>query len=113
MAWVYSVAKSRMVSAALAERDGQSGRELALFNASLLTLILLSTFAVIHSTHACRALYAQLQVLESSQWYLHEDYGRLLLEQSTWASHYRVEKVARGELGMQAPDLAQFKVVPR
>ena len=62
-----------------------------------------------HSTHACRALYAQLQVLESSQWYLQEDYGRLLLEHSTWASHYRVEKVARGELGMQAPDLAQLE----
>ncbi len=58
-------------------------------------------------------MYAQLQELESSQWYLQEDYGRLLLEQSTWASHYRVEKVAADELGMQAPGLAQLKVVPR
>ena len=102
-----------MVSAALVKRDGQVSRELAWFNAGVAALILLSTFAVIHSTHACRALYTQLQVLESSQWHLHEDYGRLLLEQSTWASHYRVEKVARGDLGMQAPDLAQLKVVPR
>ncbi len=76
-------------------------------------LILFSTFAVIHTTHACRALYARLQELESSQWYLQEDYGRLLLEHSTWASHYRVEKVAEEELGMQAPGLAQLKVVPR
>jgi cell division protein FtsL len=73
----------------------------------------LSAFAIVHSTHACRALYAKLQVLESSQWYLQEDYGRLLLEQSTWASHYRVEKVARGELGMVAPDLNHFKLVPQ
>ena len=101
-----------MVSAALAQGNGQVVKELVWFNGGLLTLILLSTFAVIHSTHACRALYAQLQVLESSQWYLQEDYGRLLLEQSTWASHYRVEKVARGDLDMQAPDLALFKVVP-
>jgi cell division protein FtsL len=101
-----------MVSAALAQGKGQVVKELVWFNGGLLTLILLSTFAVIHSTHACRALYAQLQVLESSQWYLQEDYGRLLLEQSTWASHYRVEKVARGDLDMQAPDLALFKVVP-
>jgi len=101
-----------MVSAALAQGKGQAVKELVWFNGGLLTLILLSTFAVIHSTHACRALYAQLQVLESSQWYLQEDYGRLLLEQSTWASHYRVEKVARGDLDMQAPDLALFKVVP-
>ena len=102
-----------MVTATRAERDGKSPAEMLWFNASALLLILVSTFAVIHSTHACRALYAQLQVLESSQWYLHEDYGRLLLEQSTWASHRRVEKVARADLGMQAPDLAQFKVVPR
>jgi len=106
-----SVAKSRMVTATLAERDGRSTAELLWFNAGTLLLILLSTFAVIYSTHACRALYAQLQVLEASQWYLHEDYGRLLLEQSTWASHRRVEKVARGDLDMQAPNLAQFKVV--
>ena len=101
-----------MVSAALAQGNGQVVKELVWFNGGLLALILLSTFAVIYSTHACRALYAQLQVLESSQWYLQEDYGRLLLEQSTWASHYRVEKVARGDLDMQAPDLALFKVVP-
>jgi cell division protein FtsL len=107
------VAKGGVVSAALAERDEQSGRELAWFNAGLATLIMASTFTVIYSTHACRELYTQLQILESSQWHLQEDYGRLLLEQSTWASHYRVEKVARGDLGMQAPDLTRFKVIPR
>jgi cell division protein FtsL len=95
------------------QREGRAGRELVTFNAALLLLILLSAFATIYSTHACRALYTQLQVLESSQWYLQEDYGRLLLEQSTWASHYRVEKVARGDLGMGAPNLAQYKVIPR
>ena len=91
----------------------ESGREMVWLNAGLLLLILFSSFAVIHSTHACRTMYATLQELESSQWYLQEDYGRLLLEHSTWASHYRVEKVAAEELGMQPPDLAQLKVVPR
>jgi len=93
-----------MVSAAVVQREERAGLELVWCS-------LVSAFLIIHSTHACRALYAQLQDLESSQWYLHEDYGRLLLEQSTWASHHRVEKVARADLGMQAPDLAQFKVV--
>lgn len=102
-----------MVSAALAEREGKGSGELFWFNAGTLILIVLSAFAVIHSTHACRALYGQLQVQESSQWYLQEEYGRLLLEHSTWASHHRVEKLARGDLHMRAPDLAQMKVVPR
>jgi cell division protein FtsL len=91
----------------------QTSRELVVCNAVLALLVVFSAFAIVHSTHACRALYAQLQILESSQWYLQEDYGRLLLEQSTWASHYRVEKVARGELGMTAPDLNRFKLVPQ
>jgi cell division protein FtsL len=100
-----------MISTSLKQRERRTGRELVIVNALLLVLVLVSAFATIYSTHACRALYTQLQVLESSQWYLQEDYGRLLLEQSTWASHYRVEKVARGDLGMGAPDLAQYKVI--
>ena len=103
------------VSGNTGARDGlhaqpADGRLLAA-NAALLMLILVSAFATIHSTHACRDLYTQLQVLESSQWYLQENYGRLLLEQSTWASHHRVEKVARGDLGMRPPDLASYRVV--
>ncbi len=88
-------------------------RRLAWLNAGLVLLILASTFAVIRTTHACRALYAQLQAVESAQWYLQEDYGRLLLEHSTWASHHRVEKVAAEELGMQAPGLAQLRILQR
>lgn len=102
-----------MVTGATTVDTGKSSRELVWLNAGLLLLILCSTFAVIHSTHVCRAMYASLQELESSQWYLQEDYGRLLLEHSTWASHYRVEKVAAEELGMQPPELAQLRVVPR
>lgn len=79
--------------------------------AMALALVLVSALAVIQSTFACRELYAQLQQLESSQWYLQEDYGRLLLEQSTWASHHRVERVARSDLGMRAPDPTRLKVV--
>jgi cell division protein FtsL len=88
-----------------------AARPWLLINGLLLSVVMISAFANIYSTHACRGLYSKLQDLESAQWYLHEDYGRLLLEQSTWASHHRVEKVARTSLQMQAPDLAHFKVV--
>ena len=81
------MAKSSVVRAS-AKQGGQRGsRQLLICNAALL--------------------------VESSQWYLHEDYGRLVLEQSTWASHYRVEKVARNELEMAAPDMTMYKVVPQ
>ena len=46
----------------------KSSRQLVWLNAGLLVLILASSFAVIRSTHSCRAMYEQLQELESSQW---------------------------------------------
>jgi cell division protein FtsL len=107
------VAKSGKPGVSEQQRERRVPRELISANALVLALVLVSAFATIYSTHACRGLYTKLQVLESSQWYLQEDYGRLLLEESTQASHYRVEKVARSDLGMAAPNLAQFKVVPR
>lgn len=79
--------------------------------AAALAAVTLSALAVVQSSHACRGLYARLQVLEADQWYLQEDYSRLLLEQSTWASHHRVEKVATGELHMQPPPIADYNVV--
>lgn len=105
------VAQGGIIVAGATQSGRSAGRRQIVCTAVLVMLILASAFATIYSTHACRALYTQLQELESSQWYLQEDYGRLLLEQSTWASHYRVEKVARGDLGMSAPDLEHFRVV--
>jgi cell division protein FtsL len=102
-----------MLTGAATVATANTGRELFWLNTGVLALVLVSAFAVIHATHACRERYARLQELESSQWYLQEDYGRLLLEHSTWASHYRVEKVAGEELGMQPPGLAQHKVLSR
>jgi len=106
-----SVAESGLKSSGVLRVEQGVSRQQVTGVAVLVALILVSAFATIYSTHACRGLYTQLQELESSQWYLQEDYGRLLLEQSTWASHYRVEKIARADLGMAAPDLANFKVV--
>ena len=98
-------------SKAKVQREAQAARPSPMVVASSLALILLSSFAVIHSSHACRKLYAELQTLESTQWHLQEEYGRLLLEQSTWASHRRVEQVAQDELGMLAPPLARLRLV--
>jgi len=92
------------------DKTGQ-GRTLLAADGALLLLILLSAFLVIHSTHQCRVLYAQLQGLEFSQWTLQEDYGRLLLEQSTFGSHRLVEEEAGRELNMATPDLARIRVV--
>ena len=103
------VGNSKVTTVFVAGSDDKA--RLFWLSAGALSLILVSAFGVILSTHNCREYYAQLQVLEASQWYLQEDYGRLLLEQSTWASHYRVEQVARRDLGMHAPEASTQQVV--
>ena len=84
--------------------------QLVWMNAATTCLIVVCAFGVIQTSHACRQLYAQLQILEASRWYMEEDYGRLLLEQSTWASYRRVEQVAEHDLGMQPPPINDLKV---
>lgn len=81
--------------------------------AALLVASLLSAFAVIASTHASRGLYGELQDLEAQRWYLEEEYSRLLLEQSTWASHHRIEAVAGETLGLAAPALDRSRILVR
>jgi len=105
------VGGKKMVTATVSSGRVAPGRSLVIGNLTAGVLVLVSALAVIHSTHACRELYTRMQVLEARQWHLQEDYGRLLLEESTWASHYRVEKVARNELEMTEPDLARYRVV--
>lgn len=95
------------------EEHAASWGRLGVANMAIVLLILLSAFGVIHSTYACRELYAQLQVIESDHWLLQEQHRQLLIEQSTLASYERVESVARDNLGMQAPDLMSFRVLEK
>jgi len=103
------VAKAGMISVRTHSKS-DDGIKLVWLNAGVLCLIVISAFGVIQTSHACRQLYAQLQILEAARWYMEEDFGRLLLEQSTWASHHRVEQVAVRELGMQPPAITSVKV---
>lgn len=78
-----------------------------------LLMVVLSAFAIIGNTHQSRGFYAQLQDLEARRWYLEEEYSRLLLEQSTWASHNRIESVAGDSLGLVVPGHDRTRLVAR
>jgi cell division protein FtsL len=73
--------------------------------------VLLTAVSVIDTSHRCRVMYARLQDLQLAQWNMQEQWGRLLLEQSTWASHHRVEQLARKQLKMRLPTTAELQVV--
>ncbi len=55
---------------------------------------------VVYSKHAVRKAFIELQSSHTEFDELQVEWGRLQLEQSTWATHSRVEKLAREKLDM-------------
>lgn len=73
----------------------------------LLSLLLLanvlSAIGVVYARHEGRRLFVQLTRLNNERDEMGFEYGRLQLEQSTWAEPNRIETVARQQLGMTTP----------
>ncbi len=70
-----------------------------------------SALAVVYSQHHSRALFVELQRLEQEQAELDTQWGRLELEQSTWATQGRIERLAREKLDMRLPDFEREEIV--
>ncbi|MFZ6047251.1 cell division protein FtsL [Pseudomonas sp. CR3202] len=77
----------------------------------LFVAVLLSAIAVSYSAHWNRKLlnelYAELSVRDKAQ----AEWGRLILEQSTWTAHNRIESLASEQLKMRIPDPAEVRMV--
>jgi len=73
--------------------------------------VLVSAVSVSYSAHWNRQLlnelYAELSVRDKAQ----AEWGRLILEQSTWTAHNRIESLAVERLGMRIPDAAEVRMV--
>lgn len=69
----------------------------------MMLLVLFSAVAVVVTKHAGRSEFVVMQQLEHQRDKLNEEWGRLLLEESTWASPGRVEQQARNKLNMLMP----------
>ncbi len=69
----------------------------------MLIAVMGSAVAVVYSKHIARTKFVVLQSLEQERDSLNEEWGRLLLEQSTWASPSHVERQAIKRLHMIVP----------
>jgi cell division protein FtsL len=69
----------------------------------LMSLVIASAIAVVYSKHENRKLFVELQGLKTQRDELEIEWGRLQLEQSTWATHGRIERLARERLQMRLP----------
>jgi cell division protein FtsL len=79
--------------------------------ASLGVAVLLSALAVVYAKYESRMLFAELQTLKQDQDRMDVEWGQLQLEQSTWATHGRIESIARERLGMVLPETDQVVVI--
>ena len=71
--------------------------------ALLALLLFASSLGVVFSTHQARRLFVELQGLQQIRDELNTDWGKLQLEQSTWATHGRIETIANNQLDMVIP----------
>ncbi|MCM2253887.1 cell division protein FtsL [Azoarcus sp. DD4] len=81
------------------------------FDAMLVALAVASALGVVAAQHQSRKLYIELEREMARAHSLEVEWGQLQLEQSTWAAHARVEKLAREKLGMRPPAPGQVVVV--
>lgn len=79
--------------------------------AVLLITVVMSAIAVVYSSYKSRQLFSDVQQAHKSSIQMEEEWGRLLLEQSTWASHARIEQIATTKLKMKVPESSDIKVI--
>lgn len=73
----------------------------------------LSAIALVYTKHESRKLFVELESLSRERDELDIEWGQLQIEQSTWATHGRIEQVATKELTLVRPDPAEIFVIER
>jgi cell division protein FtsL len=85
----------------------------AVFLLLLLAAVLVSAIGVVWTRHESRVLFVELTRLQNQRDDLNIEYGKLELEQATWAEPRRIDEEARGKLGMVAPRPQDIQLVRR
>lgn len=73
------------------------------FNMVLLLIVICCALGTVTSQHKARKLFQALEAEQERARQLDVEYDQLQLELSTWATHPRIEKIARERLKMVVP----------
>ena len=71
----------------------------------------ISALAIVYTKHEARKLFIEHEQLMSQRDDLNTEYGQLQIEQSTWATHARIERVAVEELALVRPRPTEIFVI--
>jgi cell division protein FtsL len=73
----------------------------------------LSSIALVYTKHESRKLFVELEELTHERDDLNIEWGQLQIEQSTWATHARIERVATDDLSLSRPETSEIYVIER
>ena len=79
--------------------------------ALLVLAILMSAIGVVYAKYLSRKHFVDLQELQLMREQVAVEWGRLQLEESTLATHSKVESMARGRLDMHLPHIDEVMVI--
>lgn len=77
----------------------------------LMVLVVMSALGVVYAKHQSRKLFVELQALHKTRDAMDIEWGQLQLEQSTLATHSRIEGTSGAKLGMVIPEANQVVVL--
>ncbi len=72
-----------------------------------------SALALVYTKHEARTLFIELEQLTHERDDLNIEWGQLQIEQSTWATHARIEQVATEDLELTRPGATDIYVIQR
>jgi cell division protein FtsL len=81
-------------------------------NLLLLAALVLCALSLVTSRHQARKLFVELEREQQKARGYETEFGQLQIEQSTWGTPVRVEKIAREQLRMQMPGTGRIELVP-
>lgn len=73
----------------------------------------LSALAIVYTKHDSRKLFVELEELTAERDALNIEWGQLQIEQSTWATHARIERVAVEEMSLVRPQSDEIFIIER
>jgi cell division protein FtsL len=82
-----------------------------LLGAALAAAAVASAVAMVDARHQSRQQFIELQALNRDRDELNIEWRQLQIERSTWASHARVEQIAREKLAMDVPAASEIEIV--
>jgi cell division protein FtsL len=80
-------------------------------NLLLLSVLIACALSLVTSRHQARKFFVELEREQAQSRGYEVEYGQLQLEQSTWATPARIEKIAREQLHMRLPSSGQVEVI--